>query len=286
MHGSILMMTPWPSAEWAWNACCWFLKFCYNCYRDYTWLDHQVATPLLVAGATPWQVKLTLQDHVSGLILTFGCQGALCFYPLACAHTPPHGLFQLMHVVWWPRCQWQASNGFQSGKKLFQHSQLCHWGEFCHVSISAQWQLRWYDQNFCGPFLRAMLSIRVQVSTWAMADDREDKSTHKSITNFVPWKFGMCDIWEVQKFCALAQEYCLLPYLIWWHVWTELMSFSFSFTTVRGPTAEMPILSSKWCVMCEPSHNLRLRDTESKLGQLSEHNFLYTCLTETATILP
>ena len=61
-----------------------------------------------------------------------------------------------------------ASNGGQrEDKKLLQRSQLRQHGEFWHVSVSEREQSRPCGQNLCGPFVRAVLAMKVEESARA-----------------------------------------------------------------------------------------------------------------------
>jgi len=60
--------------------------------------------------------------------------------------------------------------------KLLQHSQLCHKGEFRHISISTQQQSWWCSKNLHRPFLRAILPTTVEASSWVMVVKRKTKA--------------------------------------------------------------------------------------------------------------
>jgi len=85
--------------------------------------------------------------------------------------------FQLTHDTRGPCCSGRVSNGSpKEDKKLLQFSQLCHQGEFRHLSVSARrpsWQC---CQSLHGLFLRAVLPAKVEVSTQAVATDGKTKA--------------------------------------------------------------------------------------------------------------
>ena len=91
-------------------------------WSQYEWLRvnfffsllHRVVTTLLVAA--PWADSVCIHQHV-----------------LKAARKEATS-----HVMWRPCCSTQKRNGSQrEDKKVLQFSQLRHWGEFWHISISA-----------------------------------------------------------------------------------------------------------------------------------------------------
>ena len=79
----------------------------------------------------------------------------------------------------------KVSNGgqWEDKKEILQHSQPCQHGEFQHVGISEQQRSRPCGQNLRGPFVRAVLAMKLKESAQAMAADGET-STGISTTKF------------------------------------------------------------------------------------------------------
>ena len=57
--------------------------------------------------------------------------------------------------------------------KTLQRSQLRQHGEFVHVSVRERERSRPCGQNICGPFVRAVLAMKVEECARAMATDGE-----------------------------------------------------------------------------------------------------------------
>ena len=118
----------------------------------------------LVAAAPHWWVKLTLQDHAPGLILTM--------------------LEQAMMA--------------KGSRRLLQRSQLCHQGELGHLGVSAWWR-SWQSKNLHGPFLRTVLPTKVEVTAWAMAVNRNTKVLIRNATPGVFQHQIIVSVWKQQR---------------------------------------------------------------------------------------
>ena len=149
----------------------------YNFYL----LSFQVATALLVAGSTltfwiPWQTSFASTSSYSSVIESLGCSyNCTCMW-LTC------GLFQLMHVTWWPRCtfNWSSHGGPNEDNVIAALTTLPQgWVSTCKHQCTTV--IIRCGQNLRGPFLRATLPMTVGSCARAMADTG-DKRAHNSTT--------------------------------------------------------------------------------------------------------
>jgi len=76
--------------------------------------------------------------------------------------------------MWWASCQVEQALAARCKTKIFlKHSQLCHRGEYWHISVSAWQQSRLCGQNLRGPFL--CTSVKVEASARLMAANGRTK---------------------------------------------------------------------------------------------------------------
>ena len=110
---------------------------------------------IMLAGLTLtfWISCLHLSAHTEQRLPKQLQVASLRLIPINTHHTPT--MLLELRKLWWP----------EGRKKLLQYSQLCHQGEFWHLSLSA-WRQSWQcSQKLHGLFVRAVLPMKVEAST-------------------------------------------------------------------------------------------------------------------------
>ena len=103
--------------------------------------------------------------------------------------------FQLTHMTHDDHAFWVER---ARRKTLLQCSQLCHQGEFRHLSVSAQWHWWQCSQNLHGLFLRAVVTTKVEASlTWAIVADGKAKALIAPISREFQQKIIHLSQWTI-----------------------------------------------------------------------------------------